>query len=136
MAVILPQSLQSDLQGSLPVLPNNGNPAGAYNVASAEPGAPQAAAPDPYDWVLPSPYMAEVGRILQQQDEVLKALQLAAIREEPVPEHEPYNWVTRDGNLAVQLLDENRLPMEDEPVFPLTYGEENMPQYRPILPGE
>ena len=143
MAVILPQSVQQDIQSSLPIIPNNGNPGGAYNVASNIDGAvaPQAAPTDPYDWVQPSPYMAEVQRILQQQDETVRALQLLYLQRVEEPAKPPsYSWVTRDGNLGVQMLDENGMPDQDQPIYPLRYPEEeSMPQYSPgrvVLPGE
>lgn len=74
MAVILPQSIQSDVQSSLPILPDNGNPAGAYNMPSQAAQEPVQAPPDPLAWLRPSPYMTEVQKMLQQQDKRLEQM--------------------------------------------------------------
>lgn len=71
--------LQANVQGALPVLPNNGNPAGAYNmpqsvrqpagVSSPAAGASTGTIVPPkhnYDWLKPSPYMDIVNNIIKQ----------------------------------------------------------------------
>ena len=62
--MVTPQTLQAindmqvNVQTGLPVIPNNGNPAGAYNMPQHLGGAmPAQAAPDPYAWLQPSPAM-------------------------------------------------------------------------------
>lgn len=46
-------------QERLPVIPNNGNPAGAYNMPQ-QGTTPVAQAPGKFDWVKPSPAMARI----------------------------------------------------------------------------
>lgn len=136
MAVILPESIQRDIQRALPVIPNNGNPAGAYNMASAGPAASpqQAVMPDPYDWLRPSPFMEKVASILEDQDDRLQAL-LNSI-ERPQTQGN-YNVVTRDGDFHIMPLTDDQLPigigypdptpytyaLPEETVIPLPIGE-------------
>lgn len=117
MAVILPQSVQQGIQEALPVIPNNGNPGGAYNMASAAP-APQQAPVDPYAWVKPSPYMGMVDTILQQQDVQLEE----TIQSVANPQTKGlYNWGIRDGNLSFHPLNDFALPFEQDDVYyPMT----------------
>lgn len=89
------QYLQQDAQGALPVIPNNGNPAGAYNMASpvmAGPGlpAPMPAVPqqqpqpgipmpkpspaDRYPWLRPTQSMDNVRNLLAQRRQQLPAV--------------------------------------------------------------
>ena len=140
MAVILPESLQQDLQGSLPILPNNGNPGGAYNVASAEQPAQQAApAPDPYAWLKPSAYMDQVNEIIKNQDAILDM----AVSSLLTPEVKYSGWNDKVGNGRFQFepVDELGLPIPQTVgtpthLWPVYTAEEDAPQYRPILPGE
>lgn len=59
--------MQANAQAALPVIPNNGNPNGAYNMPQTA-GVPRQAAPAGPDlsWLQPSKYMDEVNNILQQ----------------------------------------------------------------------
>lgn len=67
------QDVQQVAQEALPVIPNNGNPAGAYNnprtpvVAQpmAKPQVPQLS--DRYPWLKPSPSMENVRAMLTQR---------------------------------------------------------------------
>lgn len=140
MAVILPQSIQSDIQGSLPIMPNNGNPAGAYNMPQGEVAA-SAAAPkeDPYAWLKPSPYMDEVNNILKSQDSLLEK----TVFEVNNPQNKQlYNLMVEDGGISVQPLNDYGMTMglsafDNVPVtYPLPVGYEASPQYMPILPGD
>lgn len=139
MAVILPQSIQSDLQSSLPIIPNNGNPGGAYNMApSKEDRVPQEPI-DPYAWLKPSTYMDQVKKILEQQDALLED----AVFEIRNPQlNQLFNVVPSSSGLDTQPLNDYGLPMtygdEDPRImsFPLDVGLDSSPQYLPILPGE
>lgn len=70
-------NLQQNAQAALPVIPNNGNPGGAYNMQPARMGEPTPTGPD-LSWLAPSPYMTNVQntitamqqRIAQQQQQV------------------------------------------------------------------
>lgn len=78
------QYLQQDAQGALPVIPNNGNPRGAYNMArvptrgvgAAPVPTPDAPIPMPkptpedrYPWLRPSQSMDNVRAILQRRND-------------------------------------------------------------------
>lgn len=137
MAVILPQSMQQDIQSSLPVIPNNGNPGGAYNVASAEP-TPPAAPNDPYAWLQPSPYMDMINEIISNQDTLMEVA-LTSLFNPGIPAS-GYNVVGKEGSLKVQPVDEQGLVIPADSggfyEWDLPADGANMPQYRPILPGE
>lgn len=54
-------SMQRDGQERLPIIPNNGNPAGAHNMPQQEPPtAQQAPPPDKYAWLQPSQSVANI----------------------------------------------------------------------------
>lgn len=53
--------MQKSAQGNLPVLPNNGNPAGAHNMPAAKEGAaPAAPSMHAIPWMNPSPAFAAI----------------------------------------------------------------------------
>lgn len=71
-------TMQSNIQNTLPVIPNNGNPAGAYNMplrangmGAAIPDAPPVAndmpvqKADPWPWLQPSPFMSMLAEDLK-----------------------------------------------------------------------
>lgn len=59
--------MQRNAQQNLPVIPNNGNPAGAYNMPQAgTPATMQAAAPATVDYSKPSPSMELIYQMLNQ----------------------------------------------------------------------
>jgi hypothetical protein len=80
-------NMQANAQGALPVLPNNGNPGGAYNMphAAADQQA-QPPAPDPYAWLQPSPFMQSASQMLEQMS--ARNQQRAATQEhvQPLPD--------------------------------------------------
>ena len=66
------RSMQTNAQASLPVIPNNGNPNGAYNA----PRAPQVAVPERqrpkhYSWLDPSPAMQQLQDSMAQRQQYL-----------------------------------------------------------------
>lgn len=139
MAVILPQSIQSDLQSSLPIIPNNGNPGGAYNMAPAREDKPPQAPIDPYAWLKPSAYMDQVKKVLAQQDALLENAVFEIVNPQ---EKQMFNVVPVGTSLEIQPLNDYALPIpysQDDPrsmTYPLDAGLEDSPQYLPILPGE
>lgn len=70
-------NMQRNAQEALPVMPNNGNPGGAYNMPAQAPQEQQPAPPppDPYAFLKPSPYMDGVRAILAGQAQSLAAQQ-------------------------------------------------------------
>lgn len=62
-------NIQENAQAALPVIPNNGNPGGVYNMpqlASAE-TPKQQQQNDTLAWMNPSPYMENINQLLQRQ---------------------------------------------------------------------
>ena len=130
MAYILPQSLQQGIQESLPVIPNNGNPGGANNMP-AEEQSQQAAPPDPYAWLQPSPYMQKVTEMLANSS-VLE--QLLSEIENP-QEKQLYNQVVRDGNFHIMPLNDSGLPLGSNAyTYPVGNDLNESPLRLPILP--
>lgn len=72
-------SMQQNAQASLPVIPNNGNPAGAYNMPQ-QGSAPQAQQPQQtkspyyYPWLAPSSHMESITGFLSQRQERLMGM--------------------------------------------------------------
>lgn len=138
MAVILPSSLQQDVQSSLPIVPNNGNPGGAYNMPPSGTAPQQEAPPDPYAWLKPSKYMAQVESFLEQNREDIRR-QLFDLNNPQ--EKQDFYVDVREGDFHVVPLNDYGLPMVENPgdpilTYPLPNEAVNMPQYAPILPGE
>ena len=130
MAYILPQSLQQGIQESLPVIPNNGNPAGANNMPAAE-QSQQAAPPDPYAWLKPSPYMDKVTEMLANSDMLEKLLQDI----ENPSEQQLYNPVVRDGEWHTMPINDYGIPVGSNVfTYPQIQPLRQAPQYVPILP--
>lgn len=130
MAYILPQSLQQGIQESLPVIPNNGNPGGANNMP-AEEQSQQAAPPDPYAWLKPSPYMDKVTEMLANSDMLEKLLQDI----ENPSEQQLYNTVVRDGEWHTMPINDYGIPVGSNVfTYPQIQPLRQAPQYVPILP--
>jgi hypothetical protein len=85
-------NMQANTQAALPVIPNNGNPGGAYNQAAPQPvGQPEQIgasntrsgplyAPkmaQGYEWLKPSPYMDMVNSYLSQRPQFKSAASAA-----------------------------------------------------------
>lgn len=77
--------MQTNTQAALPVIPNNGNPGGAYNSAAPQPtspptqllGQPAFRMMQSFDWLKPSPYMQMVNQYLSSRPQVKSASQAA-----------------------------------------------------------
>ena len=143
MAVILPQSVQQDIQSSLPIIPNNGNPGGAYNVAAVGQPPQQAAAPDPYAWLQPSAYMEEVSKVINNQDGILD-MAIASLLSPGIPEMGGFNIKPAGGGWAAEPVDAGGLPIPADVgggtyQWALPNVDSQVPQYVPqgiVLPGE
>ena len=133
MSVILPERLQQGIQEALPVIPNNGNPNGANNMPAVQQGQ-QAAPPDPYAWLQPSPFMNEVGAMLEDYTDYVDRLVESTINPQ---QNQLYNPVVRDGEFRVQPINDMQLPLDaSDYTQAMPDALEAAPQYMPILPGE
>lgn len=133
MAFILPERLQQGIQESLPVIPNNGNPGGANNMPAAA-QEQQAAPPDPYAWLQPSPYMNNVQDLLAKYSEYVDVLYSEMTQPQ---EKGMYNQVVRDGNFHVQPVDDTGLPLGSNAyTYPVPNDLNESPLRLPLLPGE
>lgn len=75
--------MQSNAQAALPVLPNNGNPAGAYNMPQSGGGPAQPAPRGPdLTWLQPSDSMQRMHAMLLQRRQYLDS-RLAQINQQP-----------------------------------------------------
>lgn len=130
-------NIQPNAQAGLPVMPNNGNPGGVYNMpAQAQQvanAAPSVAAVKPgYEWLLPSPAMNTVQAILQRQKEMLE--------QAPPNMSGKYNTMVRDGEFVDEMLDESGLPLIQDPVGVAQQPQAIMPSHgspqsmQPVLP--
>lgn len=138
MAVILPSSLQQDVQGSLPIIPNNGNPGGAYNMPSPEAPVQEAVPQDPYSWLKASPYMEQVKAMLLGNEERIRRSMFDIVNPQ---EKQDWQMNMVGGEMHVVPLNDYGLPMREEDgdpflSWPLPNEAVELPQYRPILPGE
>lgn len=130
MAYILPQSLQQGIQESLPVIPNNGNPAGANNMPASS-QEEQATPPDPYAWLQPSPYMQKVTEMLANSSVLENLLQEI----ENPSEQQFYNPVVRDGQFHTMPINDYGLPLGSNAyTYPHRDWRTTSPQYMPVLP--
>lgn len=141
MAVILPQSMQADLQTNLPIIPNNGNPGGAYNMSPQDypVAADKGPQDDRYGWLKPSKYMEDVNVLLKQQDNWLEEMlyNLSNERNEG-----KYNIDVDNKGFNFVPLNDNEMTMginhyDSTPVsYPINNGVKELPSYLPVLPGE
>ena len=104
--------LQENAQGNLPVIPNNGNPGGAYNMASAEPeGQMPSPQVNPLAWLQPSEYMTNVKQILEQQAAKLTA---------PPQTKQSYDLITDQRGFFASPTDDYGIPvMPDSVGYPI-----------------
>lgn len=65
-------NLQQDAQAALPVIPNNGNPGGAYNMPQNGQSPAKPPGPD-LSWLQPSAHMQEVNNTLQALQQSIDA---------------------------------------------------------------
>lgn len=63
-------NMQANIQGELPVIPNNGNPGGAHNMPHMAQQEQVQAPPDPYAWLKPSPFMDTAKQLLDSMSAV------------------------------------------------------------------
>lgn len=83
------QSMQANAQANLPVIPNNGNPNGAYNMPRTPPTRTvPTPKPAQFSWLEPSPAMQQLQETMQQRQQYLNAM-LGQIRQQPMIPHQP-----------------------------------------------
>ena len=116
------RSIQQNIQGQLPVIPNNGNPGGAYNmqqVASVQP-AQAVAPPNPYQWVEPSQAMQNVRVLLEKQAE-----RIAFDNQHPT-NNSNFNLVPRADGFNIMPVDDSGLPLDRRmPIVPQQQIDQN-----------
>lgn len=90
------QYMQQNAQAALPVIPNNGNPAGAYNMPVAPVAQemapvvqPKPTLADRYPWLKPSASMDNIRAMLDQRRQAA-----AAPVQQPVPQQPAMNLPT------------------------------------------
>jgi hypothetical protein len=110
--------LQETAQGQVPVIPNNGNPGGAYNMASAEgPTAGLPSNPNPLAWLEPTEYMQNIKQLLAAQAQELS---------QPKRDEMNFNVLSTPEDFRLQPLDDNGMQLrETNSSVPLT-------PYRPV----
>ena len=78
------RSMQANAQANLPVIPNNGNPNGAYNAPRQGLREPPKRSTYDLSWLEPSPAMRQMQDNLSQRQGYLDSM-LAQIRQQPAP---------------------------------------------------
>lgn len=78
------RSMQANAQANLPVIPNNGNPNGAYNAPRQGLREPPKRSAYDLSWLEPSPAMLQMQDNLSQRQGYLDSM-LAQIRQQPAP---------------------------------------------------
>lgn len=87
-------SMQQNTQGALPAIPNNGNPAGAYNMPQqgtpqpAQQQQPQTQSPYYYPWLAPSEHMDSIRNQLTERQMRLSSM-LEAYAPQPMAPQAP-----------------------------------------------
>lgn len=86
-------NLQPNAQAALPVLPNNGNPGGAYNapnpaaapapVSTAQPSETVVAPKNNLSWMQPSQSMNNIRNMLASRQQMLNPVQPATVTQAP-----------------------------------------------------
>lgn len=64
-------TVQQDAQAAVPVIPNNGNPNGAYNMPSAQGQEPASPAGPDLSWLQPSQQMQGITELLNKRQGTL-----------------------------------------------------------------
>ena len=78
------RSMQANAQANLPVIPNNGNPNGAYNAPRAVRQAPVRNNQNDLSWLQPSPAMQQLQQRMSERQQYLDNM-LNQIRQQPAP---------------------------------------------------
>lgn len=122
-------NIQPNAQAGLPVMPNNGNPGGVYNMpaqVTQEANAAPTVKPG-YEWLLPDPSLARVDELLNIQQQMLQM---------PPPNiSDKYNTVVRDGEFVDEMLDSSGLPLLIDPVNAAQASPAVLPQAVPQAPS-
>lgn len=130
-------NLQSNAQGALPIIPNNGNPGGANNMPQGQQVASVTPPPNPYQWLEPSPAMQSTQQMLSERakqiekDMYNEALSQGKYRMQIMPGGMPgAQLLTDDGSDFDPYRMDRRLPIV--PVDPYYGLEKNI---QPVMPN-
>lgn len=124
------RSMQANAQASLPVIPNNGNPNGAYNAPRAAQGTMlDRQRPKHYSWLDPSPAMQQLTQMLGDRQQYLNT-RLGEIRQQPLPQPnmplpvpQPQQMPQQLPTMPMQRFGGGmRLPQASGPVLPSNTG--------------
>ena len=99
--------MQENAQAALPVIPNNGNPAGANNMPQTQGQQATPAAPSGPDlsWLQPSPAMQHFNSMLQQRQAVLDAQRQQPAQQAPVAQApQSYTPVLPQQQMAAPVI--------------------------------
>ena len=123
--------MQANTQAQLPVIPNNGNPGGAYNMASAEPAtAGLPSNPNPLAWMEPSEYMMNIKQLLAMQAQDLA---------QPKTDNMNYNIMATPQGFNLQPLDDNQMQLDETlPSLPMSnpYSVQDPNTGLPVMPAQ
>lgn len=124
------RSMQANAQASLPVIPNNGNPGGAYNAPRpVNPGGGMARKAQDFSWLEPSPAMQQLTQMLGDRQQYLNT-RLGEIRQQPLPQPnmplpvpQPQQMPQQLPTMPMQRFGGGvRLPQASGPVLPSSTG--------------
>ena len=105
------RSMQANAQANLPVIPNNGNPNGAYNAPRVGQQLGRGKSmPNDFSWLEPSPAMRQLQDSMVQRQQYLDSM-LSQIRQQPAP------VMNESAPILGQQM--NQLPMQQLPAIPM-----------------
>ena len=99
--------MQENAQAALPVIPNNGNPAGANNMPQTQGQQATPAAPSGpnLSWLQPSPAMQHFNSMLQQRQAVLDGQRQQPAQQAPVAQApQSYTPVLPQQHMVAPIL--------------------------------
>lgn len=116
-------SMQQNAQAALPVIPNNGNPAGAYNMPpqgaqTQVQGQPQAQSTYYYPWLAPSPHMEGIQNQLSARQAMLNQM-LTQYSPQPIAPQAPTIPTAPQQVPMSEPLMSAVAPAQQPPVIPM-----------------
>lgn len=127
--------MQVNAQSGLPVIPNNGNPAGAYNMSQNQGRAASQPAPSTtwaqrYPWMQQSPFMSTLSEQLKANGDRLRQEYMNTNVAPAVPGAQPEPAMPAQP----QVLDSNKLSPLQQMLFKATGAANPAEQAAPVLP--
>jgi hypothetical protein len=103
-------NMQTNVQAAMPVIPNNGNPAGAYNMQeqAPSPGPAVPAGPPAIPWLEPSASMQIFQQQLTARQAVLDQQRMPAAQAAPVAQ----------APQTVVPMQQPVMPQQQQPILP------------------